>query len=201
MNAPRLLLLYLRARRTGVALAALLGGATVTWTLLGRTGDPSLVRLALVVLPLVPAAIIGLALRSPFGEVERAAGSPLPALRGYHLGGLLLVAGASLAVANRAATGPDVDWLLVRNAAGYSGLALLCGRVAGAAHSWLAPLGYGLVAAVAPGTSLPHAGAWRWPGQPPDEGAATIAATLLIVGLAVGIRYGARPMDDERGEG
>lgn len=201
MNAPRLLLLYLRARRTGVALAALLCSAALTWTLLGCTSDPRLTTLIVIILPLAPAAIVGVALRSPFGEAERTAGSPLPALRCGHLVGLLLVAGLALAAANRAATGPDVDWLLVRNAAGYSGLALLGGRVAGAAHSWLAPLGYGLVAAVAPGTSLPHAGAWRWPGQPPDEGAATIAATLLIVGLAVGIRYGARPMDDERGEG
>ncbi len=200
MMVPRLLVLYLRARRTGVALVALLGGAALTWLVLDRTADPVLVKLTLIILPLVPAAILGVALRSPFGEAERAVGSPLPALRGWHLGGLLLVAGIALAVANRAATGPDFDWLLVRNAAGYGGLALLGGRLAGAALSWLAPFLYGLFATVAPGGVLPRESGWLWPIQPPDvRAAATIACALLLVGLVVGVRYGARPVADEQG--
>ena len=200
MMVPRLLALYLRARRTGVALAALLGGAALTWLLLDYTADPPLVKLALIILPLAPAAIIGVALRSPFGEVERAVGSPLPALRGCHLVGLLLVAGVALAIANRAATGPDFDWLLVRNAAGYGGLALLGARLAGAALSWLAPFLYGLFATVAPGGVLPRESGWLWPIQPPDvRAAALIACALLLVGLAVGVWYGARPMADEQG--
>lgn len=200
MMVPRLLVLYLRARRTGVALACLLGGAALTWLLLDRTADPVLVKLTLIILPLVPAAIIGVALRSPFGEAERAVGSPLPALRGWHLVGLLIVAGLALAVANRAATGPDFDWLLVRNAAGYSGLALLGARLTGAALSWPAPFLYGLFATVAPGGFLPRESRWLWPIQPPDvRAAAIIACALLAVGLAVGIRYGARPVADEQG--
>ncbi len=200
MMVPRLLVLYLRARRTGVALAVLLGGAALTWLLLDRAIDPQLIKLILIVLPLVPAAIIGVALRSPFGEAERAAGSPLPALRGWHLVGLLIVAGLALAVANRAATGPDFDWLLVRNAAGYSGLALLGARLTGAALSWPAPFLYGLFATVAPGGFLSREIRWLWPIQPPDvRAAAIIACALLAVGLAVGIRYGARPVADEQG--
>jgi len=200
MSAPRLLLLYLRARRTGVALACLLGGAALTWLLLDHTSDPLLVKLTLIILPLAPAAIIGVALRSPFGEAERSAGSSLPALRGCHLVGLLLVAGLALAVAHRAATGPDFDWLLVRNAAGYCGLALLGGRLSGAALSWLTPFLYGLFATVAPGGFLPRESRWLWPIQPPDVyAAAIIACVLLAVGLLVGIVYGARPVADEQG--
>lgn len=170
MSAPRLLVLYLRARRTGVALSALLGGAALTWFVLARVTDPQLIKLMLIILPLVPAAILGVALRSPFGEAERAA------------------------------TGPDFDWLLVRNAAGYGGLALLGGRLAGAALSWLAPSLYGLFATVAPGGVLPRESGWLWPSQPPDvRAAATIACVLLLVGLVVGVRYGARPVADEQG--
>ena len=149
---------------------------------------------------LAPAAIIGVALRSPFGEAERAAGSSLPALRGCHLVGLLLVAGLALAVANRAATGPDFDWLLVRNAAGYCGLALLGGRLSGAALSWLTPFLYGLFATVAPGGFLPRESRWLWPIQPPDVyAAAIIACVLLGIGLLVGVVYGTRPVADEQG--
>ena len=50
-------------------------------------------------IPLLSATVVGAAVYSPFGEVERASSRSLPALRIAHLGGLLAIALATLMLA------------------------------------------------------------------------------------------------------
>lgn len=198
MSARRLLGLYLRSRRSLPALLIVLGLAAATWLLLAWVADRTATKVLLIILPLAPAAIIGAALGSPFGEAERAAGQPLPLLRLAQLALLLLVAGSAFAVANLPAMGDDFRWLLLRNGAGYAGLALLGVRLLGAQRAWLVPLFYGLFVTLAPGHALSRESRWLWPIHPPAYGAAVlIAVALLTAGLLVGVLGGSRATADE----
>lgn len=199
MIPARLAWLYLRARLAGLAAAGLVGVAAATWLLLGLSDDRPLTKLILIVLPLAPAAVIGSSLRSPFGETEVTASRPLPPLRLGHLGGLLAVAALAFAAANTAAPGEDFHWLLVRNGAGYAGLALVGGRLVGAAASWVVPVAYGMFVVVAPLAGALHRDSrWLWPLHPPAERPAAIGAlALLLAGVAVATAFGARAVPDE----
>ena len=199
MIPARLAWLYLRARLAGLAAAGLVGVAAATWFLLGLSDDRPLIKLILIVLPLAPAAVIGASLRSPFGETEVTASRPLPPLRLGHLAGLLAVAALALAAANTAAPGEDFGWLLVRNGAGYAGLALVGGRLVGAAASWVVPVAYGMFVVVAPlARALDRESPWLWPLHPPVERPATlIALALLLAGLAIAVVFGPRNTPDE----
>lgn len=198
MNA-RQLALFLRSRRAGVTLACLVASAAATWGLLGAIDERMLIKLTLIILPLTPAVALGVGQHSPFGELERTASAGLPALRLAQLAGLLAVAGGTLVAANSAAWGDDFRWLLVRNAAGYAGLALVGGFLTGASFSWALPLAYGLFVVIAPvGDLLERESRWLWPIHPPAERPAIlIAAVLLLLGVAIAATHGARTRSDE----
>lgn len=198
MSGSRLLGLYLRSRRTLSALVALLGVTAATWALLDLVDNRTLTTLILIILPLAPAAIIGAALYSPFGETERTASRPFPTLRLAQLTLLLVIAGGGAAIANLPALGEDFRWLLVRNGAGYVGLALLGAWLGGATRAWIVPFLYGLFVVAAPGNALSRTSRWLWPLQPPAEQAAlSIAVLVLLVGLIIGSLAGPRAMSDE----
>ncbi len=198
MSRSRLLGLYLRSRRTVPALVALLGVAAATWALLNLIDNRTLTKLLLIIVPLAPAAIVGAALYSPFGETERTTSRPFPTLRLAQLTLLLVIAGGTAAIANLPALGEDFRWLLVRNGAGYVGLALLGARLGGATRAWIVPFLYGLFVVAAPGDALSRTSRWLWPLQPPAEQAAlSIAVLVLLVGLIIGILAGPRAMSDE----
>lgn len=184
----RLAGLYLRSRLTGRALAllALLAAATAAWL----RHDAAVATLLSVMVSLAVATVIGTSARSPFGEVERSAGTALAALRCGHLAGLLALAVAALALA---AIGAGADsWRFVRNVAGFTGLALLPAPALGAGVSWVVPFAFvGYIGAVVFTGGMP--GRWAWPLHPAaDRPAATIALALLLLGLTVVARLGAR---------
>ena len=137
------------------------------------------------------AAVIGVTTRSPFGEPERAAGRWLPFLR---LGGALALALAALgALAAGAAsahlTGGTAG--MVRDLAGFTGLALLTAVLAGGALAWIGPVAYlGItMPALSGGWTTP----WTWPARPPhDRGAAICAALIFAAGLMLVTVRGAR---------
>lgn len=198
MSGSRLLGLYLRSRRTLPALVALLGVAAATWALLDLVDDRTLTKLILIILPLGPAAIVGAALYSPFGEAELTASRPFSGLRFRQLALLLVVAGGAAAIANLPALGEDFRWLLLRNGAGYVGLALLGARLGGATRAWILPFLYGLFVIVSPGNALSRTSRWLWPIQPPAEQSALLIALLVLLGgLLVGIIAGPRAVSDE----
>lgn len=199
MIPARLAWLYCRSRYLGPALGSLVGVAAVTWFLLGLSDDRMLLKLILIVLPLAPAAVIGAGPRAPFGETEVTASRPLPPLRLGHLAGLLMVAAFALAAANTAAPGEDFRWLLVRNGAGYAGLALLGGRLVGAVASWVVPVAYGMFVVVVPvAGALDPDSPWLWPLHPSAERpAALIALAMLLGGLVIITIFGPRRGADD----
>jgi hypothetical protein len=195
----RLLWLYLQSRRTWTALALLAGSAAAGWGILERSHDTGLEAFLLIVMPLGSAVVIGISVGSPFGEAERTAGRSLPALRLGQLSGLLLVAGLSLALANAADTGTGTAWVLLRNGAGYAGLALLGARLLGSSVAWVVPVSYGLMVSLV-ARLLASEAWWLWPAQDTLDGSAWASALVLLgLGLVAIVPDGARESPGEAG--
>jgi len=180
----RLAYLYLCTRRTGPALVLLAVVAVMTWVWRRvGAGDPLSSALLVTIPSLAAACVIGATTSSPLADLEATASRALPPLRLGHLGGLL-----GLAALGLAAVGGALDGALVRDLAGFAGLALLTARLAGSAASWSIPFAYGTLAVlVGPGPL------WAWPVQAATSREATvIAAALLVLGLRAIARSGAR---------
>jgi len=184
----RLAYLFLRSRQAGRAFVLLAVVAAATWLWRRVAAGDALSAMLLIITPsLVAAAIIGAGTSSPLADLEATASRVLPPLRLGHLGGLLgLMALGLLAV------GGGLDGALVRDLAGFTGLALLTARFAGSAASWTVPFGYGALAI------LVGAGQrWAWPSaEATDREAVLIAGALLILGVGVIAWSGAREQRD-----
>ena len=190
---PRLALLFLRSRSTGPALVELaavagLGALVFVWAY-----DRSTAAFLTATVPLAPAVVLGAATHSPVGEAERTASRSLPALRLGHL--VVLLAGAVLALVTIGGAGRDDEAIpiLLRNGAGFAGLALLGARLVGAGLSWALPLIALLT--LSAGWLVGRTDDLRpWAFQDVAAGHAS-AATLvaLLAGLALVTAFGARP--------
>jgi hypothetical protein len=137
------------------------------------------------------AAAIGVTTHSPFGESERATGRWLPWLR------LALPVALAGAAVGALAAGSASAYLayggvgLLRDLAGFTGVALLTAAVLGGALSWIGPIAY--LAVTLPALSGHWATPWVWPARPPaDRGAAICAALVFAAGVAVITVRGAR---------
>jgi hypothetical protein len=137
------------------------------------------------------AAVIGVTANSPFGEPERAAGRWLPYLRlaaAVALAGTAFGALAAGSASQHLAGGAPG---LLRDLAGFIGLAFLTGAVLGGALAWIGPLGY--LAITLPALAGHWTTPWLWPARPPhDRGAAICAGLVFAAGLAVVTVRGAR---------
>jgi hypothetical protein len=137
------------------------------------------------------ASVIAVALRSPFGEPERAAGRWLPFLR---LGTILGLSGAGYAALAAGTIGGHMaagSLSIGVNLAGLTGVALLTAAVTGGSLSWTGPLAYLVLSmyAVQENWRTP----WMWPARPPgDRGAAACAVLVFAAGTAVAAVRGAR---------
>jgi hypothetical protein len=188
----RLVRLHLDSRRTRGALVSLAGIALVL-----RAGAPVATdaglfsQLTLMLITVAAAAVIAASTDSPFGEGERAAGSPLPALRLIHLAVLTATATATVAIAGSTGSYGVGTAAIVRNLAGLTGVALLAAALVGAHLAWTAPLGY--VMFCGGELDLQVSNLWTWPTRPAGDHAATaVAVALLIAGIAVVAVKGAR---------
>ncbi len=184
----RLAYLFLRSRQAGRAVALLAVVVAATWLWRRVAAGDALSTMLLIITPsLTAAAVIGTGTSSPLADLEATASRVLPPLRLGHVGGLLgLMAPGLLAV------GGALDMALIRDLAGFTGLALLTARFTGSAMSWIVPLGYGaLVILVGAGQR------WAWPGaEATDREAMLIAGALLTLGLTVIAWSGAREQHD-----
>jgi hypothetical protein len=194
----RLWLLYLRSRLAFPALAGLLAIAALGWIVGQRWGYQSdLFLIATITVPLAAAAVICVTIGSPFGEVEQSLSRPLVGIRLGHLLALLLVAAVVLTVTATAWPGGDVEWRFVRNLLGLTGLGLLFARVLGGRLLWVAPLGFAMLSLFQRGVASGEAADWAWVVQPADrQPAALLAIGLLLAGLALASRFGARDVDE-----
>lgn len=187
----RLAVLFLRTRLVGPALVWLVVAALLSWFCLLRYDELPL-DLAALALPLLPAVVIGVTARSPFGDVEEVASRPLPLFRVLYLGGLLAI-GIALLIGAASVAGADLRLALTRTLVGYTGLALLCGRVLGHRLAWLAPLAY-----AAATLYLDAASRWAWPKQVPVEGWSLLCGLLLgALGLLTAAQATPRDKPDE----
>jgi len=194
----RLAYLYLCSRQAGRTVAVLAAVAVAAWLWL-RWDSASEITVTIVpiVVPLAAAMMVGASAGAPFGEGEATGGRPLWPLRGGHLLGLVAIAAAALALAVLRWGVPDGAWTLVRNLAGFTGLALLTARVLGAGLSWVVPLGYAILSFLAPRPGE-RSSPWAWPAlAATDHMAALIALALLLAGLALVALSGARDAQSE----
>jgi len=189
----RLAYLYLCSRQAGRTVAVLAAVAAAAWLWLRWDSTSEItVTIVPIAIPLAAAMMVGASAGSPFGESEATGGRPLWPLRGGHLLGLVALAAAALALAVLRWGVPDGAWTLVRNLAGFTGLALLTARVLGAGLSWVVPLGYAILSFLAPRPGE-RSSPWAWPAlAATDHMAALIALALLLVGLVVVALPGAR---------
>lgn len=191
----RLLYLFFRSRLTGWALLLLTAVGGLAWLVLRQINYDNDVTLVLIVIPLLPAVVIGGSARSPFGDIERTASRCVSRLRFGHLAGLLVWGSLVLMLAGVTWNVASIEWELVRNLAGYTGIAFLGARVAGTGLSWVAPLGYATIALLAdPDSRL------TWPNRLPyDQWSLVVAMTLLAIGLVAITVHGERENPGECG--
>jgi len=183
--------LFLRSRLVGPALIWLLVAGLLAWFCLVRY-DGLPLDLAAVALPLLPAVVIGVTARSPFGDVEVVASRPLPLFRVLYLAGLLVI-GAALLISAAGIAGVALRLAFARTLVGYTGLALLCGRILGYRLAWLAPLTYAAVTLYLDATSR-----WAWPKQVPVEGWSLFCALVLgALGLLAAAQATPRDQPDD----
>lgn len=179
----RWLTLYLRSRRVPVALAAAGGCAALMWSLWSAFSDTRDVAIPMVILTLLlMVAALTATLGGPDDALDKtAAFAWLPRRIAHLLAAFLIVAVVLLAtLATGARFGPA--GLVLRDAAGLLGLTALCAATLGTARAWFLPLGWTLVAVIAP---MPDPLAGRilsWQAQPPDSTAAAVTAGLLAFG-------------------
>jgi hypothetical protein len=175
----RLTWLYLRTRRVPAGIVALaVCGAVLHWN---WTSDSNPQQFPMIV-EAGAAAVIAVTTHGPFGEVERATGRWLPAMRLLAAVGLCGLAILALQLGVVGESLNDGILVLARNVIGFAGLGLACSLVTGGLLAWVLPLGYMAFCqyARAEAWSAP----WTWPTRPPaDRGGWIAAMTFLAVAL------------------
>lgn len=144
----------------------------------------------------IAASMISTGTGSPFGDAERTVARSLPPLRFGHLAGLLSAAaillGATLLSLDLGDAWPYPMPALLRNLAGFSGLAFLAARLIGARLSWIAPVVFGTFAYLTARKPDDTFASWAWQMQPGQDVVSwTVALPLLVAGLGLVCLYGA----------
>ena len=157
----RLLGLHALSRRTPLALTLVLATAAALWLLVPLTvGTSPFAGTLPLVLVTSTAGVIAASAQSPFGDPERATW-PERWLRLIHLLALVAVTAALLALA-RAGHDPLA---VIRNLAGFAGLALLTATVITPGLAWITPLAY-TVYCSGP-LDIHRTSLWSWPARLP----------------------------------
>jgi membrane-bound metal-dependent hydrolase YbcI (DUF457 family) len=186
----KILMFYFRSRTTGHSIAGLIVVAFLTWLgarlLLARPWAPPEMSLIPVLLfaPLTAACVVGMSARSPFGELERTSGYPLPVLRVVHLTSLMVCACLLLFVVAKGWNVSGVGLSMVRNVLGVSGISFIASWLLGNGLSWTLPLSFVAAVHLTGQDMNGDWSLWAWPAHPATSvWANSIAATLLTSGL------------------
>jgi hypothetical protein len=186
----RLTWLHLRTRGVPAGMAALAGcGALLHGALHWRSStDPQQFPM---IVEAGAAAVIAVTAHGPFGELERAAGRWLPALRLLAAVGLC---GLAILALQLGVAGQSLDegiLVLARNVTGFAGLGLACSLVTGGLLAWILPLGYMAFCQYA--LTEAWTAPWTWPARPPaDRGGWIAAVAVLAVALLAYTLRGSR---------
>lgn len=190
----RFLTLYVRSRRVPAALAAIVAASCAVWALGLITENPAAEILFAALGAAIGAAVLGPGLVGSDPELDRTGAIPWPPRRAAHvLAGGTLVGAALVAMALTGEPITDTS-VLLRNAAGLTGLVALTAALFGTNFAWVPPVAWTAVTIMAGGQS----GAWwkqagTWLAQPDgNKPAITMAAGLAVAGLAAYALRGAR---------
>jgi hypothetical protein len=188
----RLTRLYLDSRQTRTTLLLIAVTAGVLRASQPLTKNPGVfAQLTLLLLTLGTAAVIAAATRNPFGEAEHTASIPLPALRLAHLAAMTAAATAVTAAAGLTGSYGISATEILRNLAGFTGIALLTAAIAGAHLAWTVPLAYVMYCGAELDAQTPSP--WSWPILPVSNHTATFTALcLLTAGITTATITGAR---------
>jgi hypothetical protein len=172
----RWLTLYLRSRDVPDTLVAVLCATVVLWVV-----DIDDVRLAAVAIGLgVAAAASGLG--GADVALERTAAINWPPRRAAHLAGVFVIVSGLVLLTDLGATE-----LVLRDAAGLTGLAALGAVLLGRQLAWVFPTAWTAV-----GVTIPINEVVSWVVQPPGTTAATITAAVLCgIGFVAYVAKGA----------
>ena len=192
----RLTGLYLRTRHVPSGIVVLAGCGVLLRALLHWKSNSDPQQFPMTV-EAGAAAVIAVTTHGPFGEVERATGRWLPAMRLLAAVGMCGLAILALQLGVVGENLNDGILVLARNVIGFAGLGLACSLVTGGLLAWVLPLGYMAFCqyALIEAWSAP----WTWPARPPDDrGAWICAAVVFAAGLVLFTVRGPRirPSDD-----
>lgn len=199
----RLVYLYLRSRRMSRSLITLALIAPVVWTLTRLLVPTSpygvssgSLTLLLVFGTLVAACVVGAGVGSPFGDTESTVALSLAPVRFGHLVFMLLWAGfvlsATLLAFDLDGARPEYPLLvLLRNLAGFSGLALAAAWSAGARFSWIPPFAAAIIYLTLMGTGGDPLSRWAIRSYDGIHVSSWLVALFIIaLGIAVVSRFG-----------
>jgi hypothetical protein len=144
-----------------------------------------------IAIEICAAGVIGVTTSSPFGESERVTGRWLPFLRLGSAVALTAAAFGSLAAGSASAHLAGGTLGLLRDTAGFIGIALLIAALLGGSMAWIGPAAYLVLSirAIQSGWTTP----WIWPARPPgDRGAAICAALVYTAGITIIMIRGGR---------
>lgn len=173
----RWLVLYLRARRTPLALGVAAGTTAATWLMTTATAEDGpvdpIVRVLTVVLSV---AALAVTLGGPDDALDRTAARPWRLLRASHL-----LAALGVVVALLIGVRYEPFGAIVRDGAGLLGLTALGAATLGPARSWFVPVAWTLAA-----LAFPLTGRWgealTWQSQTVENRAAAAVAGVLALG-------------------
>jgi hypothetical protein len=194
----RLTWLHLRTRRVPAGILALAGlglllRAALHWHWASNS-DPQQFPMTIEA---GAAAVIAVTTHGPFGEVERATGRWLSAMR---LLAAVAICGLAILALQLGVIGESLNegiLVLARNVIGFAGLGLASSLVTGGLLAWVLPLGYMAFCQYA--LDETWSAPWTWPARPPaDRGGWIAAVTVLAVALLAYTLRGprTRPSDD-----
>ncbi|MEU8816232.1 hypothetical protein [Actinoplanes sp. NPDC048796] len=181
--------LFLRSREVPAgALCAVSAMIAVAWLGTGPAESRHAVTAAALALAL-GIAVLGHGLGGPDSTLDTTAAIRWAPRRASHLAAIFVAAAAVVAVVTTAPTG-----VVLRDAAGFTGLAALAAALFGRRLAWTLPVVTGCVSGGIPAVPEPFAlHLLTWAGQPADSPAAfTIAVTLAVAGAAGYVTRGPR---------
>jgi hypothetical protein len=184
----RLIFLYLTSRKVLACLLLLVASGIVMRVALHAA--PGAWELPIAI-ETCAAGIIGVTTSSPFGEPERVTGRWLPLLRLGSTVALTAVAFGSLAAGSASTHLTEGTLGLLRDTAGFIGIALLIAALLGGSMAWIGPAVYLVltIRAIQSAWTIP----WIWPARPGgDRGAAICAALVFAAGIAITLMRGGR---------
>ncbi|TBL43323.1 MULTISPECIES: hypothetical protein [unclassified Micromonospora] len=182
-------LLFLRSREVpGGLLFAVPAMALLAWFGAIQTHPSHAVTTAALALAL-GVAVLGYGLGGPDGTLDATAAIRWAPRRAAHLAAIFVVASAVVTAVTTAPVG-----IVLRDAAGFVGLAALAVVVFGRRLAWTLPVVTGCVSAAIPAVPEPFAlYLLTWAGQPSDSVAATVTAGVLaVIGVSAYVIRGPR---------